>query len=166
MTINIIGRAPSWCLCPNNDTDANFCLANIGERMMQHGYKLQGIFQLHAEHLFEDYLARVQHKVYIMNPSSKLPRAKILPGKELIEKFGNRFSSSAAWMMGLAIIMEPEEIGIYGIDMKDSFEYFAQRDMLFYMIGRAEAAGIRVTIPKSSGLYSEAPAYQYKEATT
>jgi hypothetical protein len=163
MRINIVGRGGSWGLCPNNKDHVMWCLANIGERAMSFGYSPDKIFQLHDESLFEPYLERCQRKVVLMRPSKKLPLATVLPAESLISSFGKRMSSSIGWMMAWAMNLSPEEIGIYGVDMKDSFEYLAQRDLMFYMIGRAEAVGIKVLTEHSRGLHYDDKTYELRE---
>lgn len=163
MTINLAGRAGSWVLCPKGEEHELWCLANIGERMLQQWYKPAKIFQLHDEKLVEPYLTRYADRAVLIRPSTKLPDAQLLPAKELVEKFGRRMSSSMAWMMAWAIMMKPDCIGVYGVDMRDSFEYGKQRDMMFYMIGRAEAEGIKVIIPNTSGIHYPDATYELRK---
>lgn len=163
MTINIVGRAGTWMLCPKNSSHELWCLANIGERMIQHGYRPNKIFQIHDESVFEPYLSRHTEKTVVIRPSTKLPGAQLLPAKNLVNAFGKRMSSSIAWMMAWAITLEPDRIGIYGVDMLDGFEYGKQRDMMFYFIGRAEAEGIKIDVPLGSGIHHADSTYGLKE---
>lgn len=62
------------------------------------------------------------------------------------------FNSSVAYMMALAIAENPDEIGIYGVDMKSGDEFGYQKPNMEYLIGLAEGKGIKVTVPDESPL--------------
>lgn len=61
---------------------------------------------------------------------------------------------TASYMMAYAIMQDPDEIGIWGIDLVDDVEYPMQRPCLESWIGFAEGLGIKVTIPEQSALMS------------
>lgn len=71
--------------------------------------------------------------------------------------------------MALAIHEGAEEIGLWGVDMKDGEEYAYQRPNMEYLIGLAEGNGIGVFIHPDSSLckfksdgikfYNHEPAY-------
>lgn len=61
-------------------------------------------------------------------------------------------TSSAAWMLALAITEGVDEIGIWGIDMTADEEYVLQRANFEWLIGYAQGKGIKVHIPAKSAL--------------
>ena len=62
------------------------------------------------------------------------------------------YTSSVSYMLALAIYSEPEEIGLFGIDMLADEEYAYQRPAAEYLIGLARGRGIKVTIPGACSL--------------
>lgn len=82
---------------------------------------------------------------------------ELYPVDRVTEIIGQHLTSTPAYMMGYALYhYEPEEIGLYGIDMAvDDHEYFKQRPSMYAWIGYAIARGIRVTIPPESSLFRE-----------
>lgn len=67
-------------------------------------------------------------------------------------QYGPAIESSVAFSMALAMEEQPDEIGLFGIDLTSSEEYVYQRANMAYLIGRAEGAGIKVWIHPDSGL--------------
>lgn len=106
------------------------------------------VFQLHPEQAIDwvDY-----REILVVKEDPGFP-CEILPVKELLETYGPRFGSSITWMIGYAMMFWVERINIVGVQMISPREYLRQRDSLFYMIGRAEAAGVVVWTPKDSGI--------------
>ena len=64
---------------------------------------------------------------------------------ETIRKY---FTSSVAYMMGLAILEKFDVIEIYGIDMENNTEYSYQRPCFEFWIGLALGRGIKVILQK------------------
>ena len=67
----------------------------------------------------------------------------------------DRFESSFAIMLALAIDAAPDTIELYGIDLRAGSEYQYQRPNGMYLIGKAEAAGITVLLPPNSSLFNQ-----------
>lgn len=67
---------------------------------------------------------------------------------------GDWFESMIAYMLGHAILMKPDMIGLWGIHMADDFEYFYQRPNLSWMLGVAEGKGIDIHLPEGCRLLS------------
>lgn len=72
------------------------------------------------------------------------------PLKEAVETFGDYLQSSMAYMMGEAIMSNPDEIKLFGCDPGGPWAY--QRPNLEYFIGFARGRGIKVTIAEGSRL--------------
>jgi hypothetical protein len=82
--------------------------------------------------------------------SDGIPASIEYPLDLVIKEFGSIFTSSASYMLGLALLNYPTELGIYGIHMDSKKEYRKQRDCFEYMLGLAESRGIKLIIPTES----------------
>lgn len=73
------------------------------------------------------------------------------------------FTSTIAYALTFALT-QPDiaEIALYGIDLVHSTEYSDQRPCAEYWIGRAEAAGVKVTIHEHSALLKQRGRYGYE----
>lgn len=69
------------------------------------------------------------------------------------------FTSTPAWMVGLAIHEGATEIGLYGMDMASNHEYRLQRPGMHHMLLEAEKRGIGLTVPMESDLLMPPPLY-------
>ena len=69
------------------------------------------------------------------------------------------FTSSIAWMLAKAILENPSEIGIWGVDMGHETEYRDQRAGCQHFISVARDRGIRVTLPPQSKLHARSRLY-------
>lgn len=112
--------------------------------------KVNLIFQLHKPDDWEDWLKTYPEKVIVAFPSSAY---QTYPVDAMVIKYGPVFGSTVAWMIALAIEREYNQINLFGLDMASKQEYIDQRDTVFYLIGRAEALGIKVKIPEDSRLF-------------
>jgi len=159
--IAIVGKAPSSReLAPyGNDsweiwTLADLVVAQIAPRFDRH-------FELHPIHWFEQqnklylqWMQTVKDKpIYLRAIDERVPAGVEYPKEKVIKFFGCRyFTNTVSWMLALAIMERPEEIGIWGVDMAQSEEYAAQRPSCELFIGFALGLGIQVTIPAESDL--------------
>ncbi len=121
-------------------------------------------FELHPLSQFEkDPAARVyidwmhRHEgnpIYLQSPE-KYPGIKAgvqFPYQPLVDRHGPYFTSTIAWMIALAIHEEVDEIGLWGVDLMLPEEYQHQRPCVEYLLGYADAKGIKKTIPQQSSL--------------
>lgn len=113
------------------------------------------------------YLAAQNFTVIMQEKNAYVPKAEVYPLEEMIKRYGrNWFTSSIAYMLALAIAKRPEEIALFGVDMAAGQEkYTQQRAGCVRFIEFAEAAGIKVTIPRESSLGTPVPLYGYAEAS-
>lgn len=100
-------------------------------------------------------------KLYSTEAFPNHPNVRLFP-KEEVKALCYRpyFTSSIAWMIGLAILEGVDEIGIWGVDMAGKEEYERQRPSCEYLLGLAQGKGIKITLPPScpllrSSLYNE-----------
>jgi hypothetical protein len=99
----------------------------------------------------------MQHKIPLIWKSIAFPKA------EITNKFGNYFTSSAAWMMALAIHEGFDTIGLYGLNMDHESEYHFQKPCLEYYIGLAKGLGIEILTPENCGLLHSDHLYGFDE---
>jgi hypothetical protein len=107
------------------------------------------------------WLAQFKGPVWVGGPVPELPTARLIPQKELIEKYGPYFfTSSLAWMLAMALETEGvTEIGLWGVDMSASEEYWYQRPGCQFFLQEAVKRGIKVTVPPESDLLQPMPLY-------
>ena len=91
------------------------------------------------------------------------PSAVPFPKHELLEEFGRYWGSCVAWMMGLAIHEEFEEIHLYGVHMALPDEYANQKDGIEYFIGLARGRGIKVFVPPTCELLKTPFLYGFED---
>jgi len=131
-------------------------------------------FELHTpEHLKKvgvsqpeiDYLGTMEN-LYMMTPFGK---AKQFPREEVLSIRENKyFTSSIAWVIGLAINEGVETIGLFGVDLFLTKEYQRERPCIENLLGFAQGKGINIVIPEVSplmkgALYCDEFAYELQE---
>ena len=103
-----------------------------------------------------------------------MPGANMIPHDALRKKYGDyNFTSSLAWMMGMAIdaIQEARErgdtgehtIGMWGVDMAAESEYGYQRSGCQYFCQIAKGLGIEVILPMESDVMTPPALYGLSE---
>ncbi len=124
------------------------------------------MFEVHHPGIWHEYagdgylqrLAAARNRVMLVKPHADLPEAQVYPADQVMARCSlpNRpvdiFTSSVAYMLGLAIAQGADEIGLWGVDMMADDEYAYQRPATEYLIGLAVGAGIKITIPDQSAL--------------
>lgn len=136
--------------------------------------KVDAWFELHGdlgwenppkwERRYIDWLNDQSFDLYAQD-QTLFPKAKIYPKKEMVEKFGPYwFTSTAAWMMALAIDHKAEVIGLYGLDMATRWEYIAQRPAMIYFSQVAAQHEIPVYTPPECDVLQPPPLYGYSVA--
>ncbi len=103
----------------------------------------------------EDYvqlLKAMGNKLTLIEPYHEFPEAKVYPRDDLIKTYNSYFTSSIAWMLGLAIQNNPETIGIWGVNCSGDNEYAEQRACIEHLIGIAMGRGIKIEIHPDSML--------------
>jgi hypothetical protein len=93
------------------------------------------------------------------------PAITAYPLAAVLERFpAGYFTNTIAYMIGLAIALGAEEIGIYGVDMALGSEYGHQRPSCEYLIGLARGMGIRVHVPATCDLLKTPYLYAFGQA--
>lgn len=146
-SVSIVGRAPGFEKALEAE-GALWCVSSAF-KLLNNADKVDLVFQMHKPPVWEDWLTEIWQKVVVAYPGP----FRLYPVEAMVKKYGFAFGSSISWMIALAIEQGYERINIFGVEMASQVEYAEQRDTLFYMVGRAEALGIKVVIPKGSRLF-------------
>jgi len=171
MKIAIVGGAPSTeMLAPFDDSSWDIWVLGVRANIYS---RVDRIFEIHEDlgqrqdktpvkdrkNAFDaDYCKKLValERRLIVGDSFPIESGNVtkFPYQEAIELFGSQYlTSSCAYMMAYAILMDATEIALYGIDMAvDDDEYFYQRPCMEAWIGFAKGRGIKVTIPDGSAL--------------
>lgn len=167
--IAILGTAPSSLkYAPFNDPSWEIWACSPG--VIPHLKRCDEFFELHRwgqEWLTDDYrkyLGSCKHPVWMINPLPEVPTSRAYPKAEMLREFGPHwFTSTPAWMLALAIVQKPAEIGIYGIDMATNSEYAEQRPGCTRFMEIARERGIDVTLTAHTDLHCPPPLYGFSE---
>jgi hypothetical protein len=111
-----------------------------------------------------EFLRAAGNKLIVGHEWPEFPDAQMYPWETVIKRFGRYFTSSLAEMLALAILQEPKEIGIWGVDMVCADEYAHQRACCEYLLGIAVGKGIKVTVAKESPLLRGTRIYGLEDA--
>jgi hypothetical protein len=157
--LSIVGKGYSWENAAQ-DVEEGFevwCASTIFTKLRTLNIEPTKIFQLHAASIFEPWIEQEQSRVVLMKYDARYLWAARLPSEDLVGMLGPVFSSSVAWMLGLAILRKYTEIRIHGVHMVNA--YAAQRDCFFYLCGRAEEKGIKINTDPDAGVFSAPQTY-------
>lgn len=159
MKIAIIGTGPGWERAPFDDKAWNiWTLAGLHDRC-----EPDRVYEIHTGQEIADAwkndpmpmkMAWLKRQNLIIHPSlqTTFPEGKVFDYQKYMDRHGNYFTSSIAWMLAEAIDEKPEEIGIFGVGMASQTEYAHQKPGCTYLIGWAKALGIKVSIQEGSEL--------------
>lgn len=107
-----------------------------------------------------NFLENFAGPVYMAEYDPRVKNCVPLPWRELVEKYGPYFfNSTISWMFAMAIEAQAKKIGLYGIDMAASEEYFSQKMGCIYFAQLAKSLGIEVGVPPESDLFVPPPLY-------
>lgn len=136
---------------------------------------------------YVQWMAKLACPVWMQQHVREIPTSRALPVEELVAKYGSYFfTSSVAWMIACAIEeilehreqlaakltvgstghqpvnaeeMEPDVIGLWGIDMSATEEYGYQRAGCQHFLLLAGDLGIQIYVPPESDLLRPMPLY-------
>lgn len=115
---------------------------------------------------YVEYIKNFPGPVWMAEIRKEVPNSLELPIAELITEFGPYFfTSSLAYMMGMAIKAGFKKIALYGVDMVAESEYGYQRAGCQYFAMLAKALGIEVGVPHESDLFRPSPLYGLSETS-
>ena len=91
-----------------------------------------------------------------------IPRGEVFPIERMVKEFGDYFfTSQPALMIAYAITQQPEEIGLFGLDMQAKSEYAHQKPSMLHFVWLAMLRGITVMAPDESEAIVAPPIYGY-----
>ena len=131
-------------------------------------HDLEKFYADDAEH--QTFLKNAKFPVYIRRQDHRVAKewglnAEAFPHTELVDRFAPYFTNTVSWLIALAIVMDFEEIHIYGVDMaQDTLqhaEYRQQRPSCEWLIGYAQGKGITVVMPPGSDLLKASHLYGF-----
>src|SRR5690606_8302975 len=85
------------------------------------------------------YMSRLRCPVYMQRPHPSIPTSTRFPKEKLVRQFGRCFTSTASFLIALAIAAGYRVIGLWGVDPKGP-EYWRQRAALRYLLALARRA--------------------------
>lgn len=118
-----------------------------------------------GDHAHLETLKKFPIPVYMTKKHDDIPPSIALPKRFIEDKVSTYMTSSIAWMMGLAIAEEFEEIHLFGIDMAQETEYQEQRPCVEYLLGLAQGRGIKVFVPPVADILKAIGQYGYESET-
>lgn len=155
--IAILGSAPSLVATPMEGWEYWSLMSNFQSSALP--VVPNRWFELHTiTHLINnagvsqaeiDYLGTIEN-LYMQTPvgiAKQFPRNEVLAIRE-----NQYFTSSIAWVIGLAILEKVETIGLFGVDLLLTKEYQRERPCIENLLGFAQGRGINIVIPDCSPL--------------
>lgn len=125
------------------------------------------------DHDHQRFLKQAKFPIYVRPQDLELAlswgwnTAQPYPVTQVVKSFGPYFTNTVSWLIALAIVANPEELHIYGVDMaQDSLthaEYSEQRPSCEWLIGVAQGRGINVVIPEGSDLLKASHLYGFDD---
>lgn len=110
----------------------------------------------------------VREQDYLLAREWGIDTAVPFPHRLVLDAFRPYFTNTVSWLLALAIMMDFDWLGIYGVDMAvDNVlqaEYGEQRPSCEWLIGIAEGRGMHVEIPPGSDLLKASHLYGYQDA--
>jgi hypothetical protein len=148
----------------------------LPDRRWDRWFELHSLYEFyHANPGHKEFLANFTHgPVYVREQDYALAlewgieTAQPFPHRVLLEQFRPYFTNTISWLIALAIMMRPEWMGLYGVDMAQDHllaaEYSEQRPSCEYFIGLAEGVGVETFIPGGSDLVAGTHLYGYEDS--
>lgn len=167
--IAIVGSAPSSAgLAPYDDESWEIWACSGGT--LPYAKRVTLWFELHDwkpdpsvygwRPEYVEWLRKAPVPVVMRQAVPDVPSSIGYPEDAARREFGDSFwTSSVAWMMAAAILQNPEEIALFGIDMAARTEYEGQRSGVHFFAHMARQRGIKVTVPAQSDLLRPPPQY-------
>jgi len=138
-------------------------------------FELHSLYDFyHANPPHQEFLRNFHGPVYVRAQDYRLAlewgisTAQPFPDQVLLERFRPYFTNTVSWLIALAIMMRPDELSLFGVDMAQDHvmaaEYSEQRPSCEYFLGIAEGVGIRLGIPPGSDLLGATHLYGYEDS--
>lgn len=99
---------------------------------------------------YEEYLAFLQGldcPIYMHDRHDFIPGSVVYPLQDALDAFGKCFTSTASYVIALAILEGFDTIGVWGIHLTERTVYSRQRPGVEYLLSVAKQRGINVYLP-------------------
>ena len=147
----------------------------LPDRRWTRWFELHSLYDFyHANDPHREFLQAFDGPVYVRESDYKLAlewgitTAQPFPHRVLLDQFRPYFTNTISWLIALAIMMRPDWMGLFGVDMAQDHllaaEYSEQRPSCEYFIGIAEGLGIETSIPNGSDLVAGTHLYGYEDS--
>lgn len=147
----------------------------LPDRSFDRWFELHSLYDFyHANPGHQDFLRNFEGPVYVRAADYTLAlewginTAQPYPDRIILEQFRPYFNNTVSWLIALAIMMRPEQLALYGVDMAQDHvlqaEYSEQRPSCEYFLGLAEGLGIDVKLPGGSDLLKASHLYGYEDS--
>jgi len=178
MKIAILGSAEATRdLAPFDDP--SWEIWGLAWRFYDHP-RMDKAFEVHDPSIWHEYLKPEIYSAWLQKPedadgnpidvymlphvAAQYPATKAYPVADAEQLMGRRyFTSSFSYMLAKAIMDGATEIGIWGVDLVSDEEYMQQRPAAEFLLGIAQAKGIKVTIPEQSALLKASHVYGFED---
>ncbi|MBO2522044.1 MAG: hypothetical protein CW345_09670 [Firmicutes bacterium] len=117
--------------------------------------KGQLVKETRRRHSYASYMAflrRLEVPVYMQDVVPEVPGSVRYPLEQALAAFGRCFSSTASYLIALAILEGFPTIGVWGVHLTHKSVYARQRPGVEYLLGVARQRGIEVVLPRQSPL--------------
>lgn len=103
------------------------------------------------------FLRSLSCPVYMQRRHPSIPHSVVFPLAKVLRQFGRCFTSTASYLVALAMAEGAQVIGLWGVNPRCGFEpshedYGRQRPALEYLLGVARQRGIQVVLPEGTSL--------------
>jgi len=176
--IAIIGKAPSskdlapydddsWEIWPISDSHVDMPRWDVWHELHDPDYHKENSPH-HWEWLI-DKDARKGRPLYLLREDARFPGSKPFPKDAVMGLFWKLlnddafcyWTNSISWIVGHALLHEPDTIGLWGVDMAQNTEYSGQRPSVEAILGFAMGRGTKVIIPKESDIFKSYRLYGF-----
>lgn len=98
------------------------------------------------------FLSSLECPIYMQRPHESLPTSVGYPLDSVLGAFGRCFTSTASYMIALAMLEEVGTIGVWGVHLTEKRVYAKQRPAILYLLALARRRGMDVVIAPGSPL--------------
>ena len=112
---------------------------------------------------YMDFLKQLTIPVYMIDLYDYAPTSLRFPIEDAIRYAGrDYFMSTVAFMCAIAAMEDFEEVHLYGINLAIGDEYFYEKPNAEWWLGKLEAKGIKIVVPRASSLLKQFKRYGYE----
>jgi hypothetical protein len=116
-------------------------------------------FDLHEDAIIDSH---PDHRAWLTSQDKPVFTQTNYPLKAMLAKYGTWFfTSTISFMLAMALEENPEEIGLYGVDLADATEYKFQRPGCRFFVQTALLRGIAVSGPPEAEVFMPGKLYGF-----